>query len=254
MKLHGKVALVTGGGSGIGRAAALLFAREGASVCVACRTETSGQETVEAIRSEGGRAVFARTDVRDPDQCRRAVRTTVKELGGLDVLFNNAGIIRRGLSVPDTGVEDWEEIIATNLTGTFLMCRCAVPVMKRGGGGVIVNNASYLGLVGARGVAAYCASKGGVVQLTRAMALDHAKDDIRVNCICPGSVDTAMIEDAIARAADPAEARRSFESKHPLGRVADPDEIARAALYLACDDSSFVTGSCLVVDGGITAG
>lgn len=254
MKLAGKVAIVTGGSSGIGRATSVLFAREGASVTVVGRDVRRGEETVRLVREEGGRAVFIPADVTREDDCRRAVETAVREFGRLDILFNNAGVIFRNRTAVETSLAEWEETMAVNVRGAFLMSKYAIPLMAVAGGGVIVNNASYFGLVGGRGVAAYCASKGAVVQLTRAMALDHAAQNIRVNCVCPGSVDTPMISAVFETSDDPERIRCEYRAKHPLGRVATPEEVARAVLYLTSNDSSFVTGASLPVDGGITAG
>ena len=251
--LDGKRALITGGASGIGRAAALLFAREGAALVVADVDATGGQTVVRQIRGEGGRAVFLRCDVTQAEECRQAVERAVAELGGLDILFNNAGIIRRA-TVVDTAEADWDRVMAVNVKSVFLMSKYAVPVMAAGGGGVIVNTASGWGLVGGEKAAVYCASKGAVVLLTRAMALDHGPQNIRVNCICPGDTDTAMLRREAEQLGEPADRFLAGSAQRPLGRVGRPEEIAQAALYLASDAASFVTGAALVVDGGGTAG
>ncbi len=187
------------------------------------------------------------------DDCRRAVEQTVAELGGLDVLFNNAGIIRRA-TVVDADEADWDRVMAVNVKSVFLMSKVAVPVMAAAGGGAIVNTASGWGLVGGQKAAAYCASKGAVVLLTKAMALDHGPQGIRVNCICPGDTDTAMLRQEAAQLGEPVDRFLADSAQRPLGRLGRPEEIAQAALYLASDAASFVTGAALVVDGGGTAG
>ena len=251
--LTGKRALITGGASGIGRATALLFAREGAAISVVDLDEAGGQAVAHKIVDEGGQAIFVRCDVSLAADCQRAVQQTVGELGGLDIVFNNAGIIRRA-TVIDTTEEEWDRVMAVNVKSVFLLSKYAVPVMAQAGGGVIINTASGWGLVGGRRAVSYCASKGAVVNMTRAMALDHGEQHIRVNCICPGDTNTAMLrneaqqlgasdEDFLAEAAD-----------RPLQRIGKPEDIAQAALYLASDVSSFVTGASLVVDGGGLAG
>jgi len=254
MKLEGRVALITGGNSGIGRATALLFAQEGARVVIAARDEGRGQETVKAITANGGQAVFIPCDVRRAPDCQKAVQKTVEAFGHLHILFNNAGLIYRARTVLETSEEEWDWTMDTNVRGAFLMSKYAIPEMIKAGGGVIINNASYFGLVGGRGVAAYCASKGALVLLTKAMALDHAHQNIRVNCLCPGSVDTPMLRREMEEMGGEAVVRSAFEAKHPLSRICTPEEVARAALYLASDDAAFVTGTAMVIDGGLTAG
>jgi NAD(P)-dependent dehydrogenase (short-subunit alcohol dehydrogenase family) len=251
--LTGKRALITGGASGIGRATALLFAREGAAVSVADVDEVGGQAVARMIVDEGGRAIFLRCDVRQAADCQRAVQQTMDELGGLDILFNNAGIIRRA-SVLETSEEEWDRVMAVNVKSVFLLSKYAVPVMAQAGGGVIINTASGWGLVGGRKAAAYCASKGAVVLLTKAMALDHGQQSIRVNCICPGDTDTPMLRDEARQLGEPDEQFLAEAAQRPLQRIGRPEDIAQAALYLASDVSSFVTGTALVVDGGGLAG
>ena len=251
--LTGKRALITGGASGIGRATALLFAREGAAVSVVDLDEVGGQAVVRAIADEGGQAIFVRCDVSLAADCQRAVQRTVDGLGGLDVLFNNAGIIRRA-SVLETSEEEWDRVMAVNVKSVFLLSRYAIPVMAQAGGGVIINTASGWGLVGGRKAAAYCASKGAVVLLTKAMALDHGQQNIRINCICPGDTDTPMLRDEARQLGEPDEQFLAEAAQRPLQRIGKPEDIAQAALYLASDASSFVTGATLVVDGGGLAG
>jgi NAD(P)-dependent dehydrogenase (short-subunit alcohol dehydrogenase family) len=251
--LAGKVALITGGASGIGRASALLFAHAGASVAVVDLDSQAGEAVVQEIVRDGAKAIFHRADVTRAYECEQAVRRTVSGLGGIYVLFNNAGIIRRA-SVVELSEEDWDRVMAVNVKSMFLMSRLVVPIMAKSGGGSIINMASGWGLVGGARAAAYCASKGAVVLLTKAMAVDHGPQHIRVNCICPGDTDTGMLRQE-ARQLGEREDRFLAESAHrPLGRVGRPEEIAQAALYLASDAASFVTGTALVVDGGGLAG
>jgi len=251
--LTGKRALITGGASGIGRATALLFAREGAAVAVADVDQANGEAVVREIVEQGGRAIFIRCDVTQAADCERAVAQAVGALGGLDVLFNNAGIIRRA-AVTETSEADWERVMAVNVKSVFLMSRYAVPAMAQAGGGAIINTASGWGLVGGRKAAAYCASKGAVVLLTKAMALDHGEQNIRVNCICPGDTDTGMLRNEAQQLGEPIERFLVESAQRPLQRIGRPEEIAQAALYLASEASSFVTGTALVVDGGGLAG
>ena len=251
--LAGKVALITGGASGIGRATALLFAREGAAVSVVDLDVAGGQAIAHEIEDKGGQAIFVRCNVSQAADCQRAVQQTVDKLGGLDILFNNAGIIRRA-SVLETSEEEWDRVMAVNVRSVFLLSKCAIPVMAQAGGGVIINTASGWGLVGGRKAAAYCASKGAVVLLTRAMALDHGQQNIRVNCLCPGDTDTPMLRDEARQLGESDERFLAEAAERPLQRIGKPEDIAQAALYLASDASSFVTGTALVVDGGGLAG
>jgi NAD(P)-dependent dehydrogenase (short-subunit alcohol dehydrogenase family) len=253
MRLADKVALITGGASGIGRATALLFAREGAAVSVVDVDQANGQAVVRTIVEGGGRAIFLRCDVTQAQDCQRAVQQTVSELGGLDILFNNAGIIRRA-TVLDTTEEEWDRVMAVNVKSIFLLSKYAIPVMAQAGGGAIVNTASGWGLVGGRNAVSYCASKGAVVNMTRAMALDHGEQNIRVNCICPGDTDTPMLRDEARQLGASDEDFMTEAADRPLRRVGRPEDIAQAALYLASDAASFVTGAALVVDGGGLAG
>ena len=252
MKLKNSVALITGGTSGIGEATALLFAREGAQVAITGRNDDRGAQVIARIKKEGSEGIFVRADVSAASDCQQAIDETLRAFGQIDILFNNAGVF-----YPQTAVEcserEWDEQIDINLKGTFLMSKFVLPGMIARRKGVIINNASGWGLVGGDHAVAYCASKGGVVLMTKAMAIDHGPQGIRVNCVCPGDVETPMLpadakmrglkwEDYIAGCA-----------ARPLGRVGTVDEIAKAVLFLASDDSSFMTGAALVVDGGGTA-
>ena len=252
MRLLNKVALITGGTSGIGEATALLFANEGAKVTITGRNEERGNEVTDLILKGGGQAIFIQTDVSKADDCRRAVDETVRAFGRIDILFNNAGVFFAHTAL-DCSEQEWDLQIDINLKGTFLMSKFALPGMIAQGSGVIINNSSGWGLVGGDAAVAYCASKGGVVLLTKAMAIDHGRQGIRVNCICPGDVDTPMLpEDARLRGLNWDKYLAGCANR-PMGRIGTPDEIAKAALFLASDDSSFMTGAALVVDGGGTA-
>jgi len=251
--LKGKIALITGGASGIGRATALLFAREGAAVTIADVDPTSGEGVARAIIGNGGKATFGRTDVTRAADCQRVVQRTLDEFGGLHILFNNVGIIRRA-TVLELDEADWDRVMDVNVKSIFLVSKYAIPVMARAGGGVIINTASGWGMVGGPKAAAYCASKGAVVLLTKAMAIDHGPDNIRVNCICPGDTDTPMLRNEARQLGEPVDRFLAEAAQRPLGRIGRPEEIAQAALYLASDASSFVTGTALVVDGGGLAG
>jgi NAD(P)-dependent dehydrogenase (short-subunit alcohol dehydrogenase family) len=252
LRLADKVALITGGTSGMGRATAVLFTQEGARVAITGRNEARGQEVVAEIEQAGGMAIFIRSDVRFAEDCRRAVEETLQTFGRLDILFNNAGVLYAN-TVLDCTEEEWDLTLDTNLKGTYLMSKFALPAMITQGSGVIINNASGWGLVGGDAAAAYCASKGGVVLLTKAMAIDHARQGIRVNCICPGDVDTPMLPEDAQRRGMKWEAYLTSAANRPMGRIGKPEEIAKAVLFLASDDSSFVTGAVLAVDGGGTA-
>ena len=252
-RLSGKMAFITGGGTGIGRACALLFAREGAKVAVAGRRREPLDGVAQEIIAEGHEALAMECDVTRKSSVEGALRGAAERFGGLNVIVNNAGTMHVG-SAEETSEEDWNRVMATNLTGTFLVSRAAVPVLRRADGGAIVNIGSYLGLVGLKHRAAYCASKGGVTMLTKAMALDHAAEKIRVNCICPALVETEMALSAMQRMPDPAAYRKLRESQIPLGRAGTPEEVAQLAVFLASDESAWMTGNAIALDGGTTAG
>ncbi|MFN8459907.1 MAG: glucose 1-dehydrogenase [Anaerolineae bacterium] len=252
-QLSGKRALITGAASGIGRATALLFAREGASVAVVDIAEAAGQAVAQEINNAGGQAIFARCDVTQAADCRRIVQKVVETWGGLDILFNNAGIIRR-TNVLTTSEADWDLVMAVNVKAIFLMSKYAIPLMTADGGGVIINTASGWGLKGGRDAVSYCASKGAVVNMTRAMAIDHGEQNIRVNCLCPGDTDTAMLRHEAQQLGQPDESFLAEAAQRPLRRIGRPEDIAQAALYLASEAAAFVTGAALVVDGGGLAG
>ncbi len=252
-RLKGKRALITGGASGIGRATALLFAREGAAVTVAALEELGGRVVVEAIVSQGGRAILVPCDVSRAADCRRAVEQTVAAFGGLDILFNNVGIIRRS-TVLDISEGEWDRVMAVNVKSIFLLPKYAIPHLAAAGGGSIVNTASGWGLVGGGNAVSYCASKAAVVNMSKAMAIDHGAQNIRVNCVCPGDTGTGMLRDEAQQLGESDEVFLAKAAERPLRRVGRPEDIAQAVLYLASDAASFVTGASLVVDGGGLAG
>jgi NAD(P)-dependent dehydrogenase (short-subunit alcohol dehydrogenase family) len=256
MRLQGKVALITGAASGIGRATALLFAQEGARVMCADLNGEGAQATAQAIAQGGGEAAWTQADVARDADAQRMVQETVQRFGRLDVLFNNAGVEMVGpvTTVPE---ERWDWLMSINLKGVYLGCKYAIPEMLKVGGGAIINTASGAGLMGIAGLSTYCASKGGVVLLTRSLAVEWAAQGIRVNCVCPGVIRTPMVErglNLLGGSQDPEEAWRRLGQVHPMGRVGQPEEVARAVLFLASDDASFITGVALPVDGGWAAG
>ena len=251
-RLEGKVAVITGAGAGIGRASALLFAREGAAVMIADLESEAGEETVAQIRREGGVAASVQVDVSESVDVERMVRTTVESFGRIDVLFNNAGV-NFPATVVDITEEAWQRSLDVNLKGVMLGCRHAIPEMLKTGGGSIINTASMLGLVASPRQAPYSAAKGAVVMLTRQVAIDYAQQNIRVNCLCPSEVNTEMNRRFIEQSPNPRAELRRVLARIPLDRMAEPEEIASAALFLASDDSSYITGVALPVDGGLTA-
>jgi meso-butanediol dehydrogenase / (S,S)-butanediol dehydrogenase / diacetyl reductase len=251
-RLVGKVALVTGAGTGIGRACALLFVREGARVAVAARrAEPLATVTAEMARA-GGETLAVQCDVRQARQVQDVMRAIVGRFGRLDVVVNNAGALIAA-TAEETSDADWDRIIDVNVKGTFLVSRAALPELRRTGGGSIINIGSILSLVGMKKRAAYCAAKGGVLLLTRAMALDHAHERIRFNCICPGLVETELIRDLFTGTPEREDLLRQRIEQIPLGRLGQPEDVARLAVFLASEESSWITGAALSVDGGFTA-
>ena len=250
-RLTGKVALITGAGNGMGRAAALLFASEGARIVVADAMEDGGNATVEAVRAAGGDAAFVKVDVSDEAQVAGMIAFATETYGALDVLYNNAGIFPADDGgTTETPVPTWDRVMDVNLKGVWLGCKHAIPAMLDSGGGSIVNVASFVALMGAATAQiAYTASKGGVLSMTREIAVEYARQGIRANSLCPGPIETPMLSELMS---DPEWARRRL-AHIPMGRPGRAEELAKAALFLASDESSFMTGSALVVDGGITA-
>jgi NAD(P)-dependent dehydrogenase (short-subunit alcohol dehydrogenase family) len=248
-KLSGRVALVTGAGSGIGRAMTILFTQEGARVVAASRTLEHAEETA---RRAGGETLALQVDVADAGSVERMMARALERFGRVDVLCNNAGV-GTTKSVIEVEPEEWDHVFDVNVRGVYLCTRAVLPQMLERGSGAIVNTASVLGLVGVPKRAAYCASKGAVISLTKQVAIDFADRGIRCNCVCPGTVDSEWVDRLLADVDDPAEARRALASRHPLNRLGTPEEVARAALYLASDDAAFITGTALIMDGGQAA-
>lgn len=250
-RLLNKVALVTGATSGIGKATAALFAKEGAKVAIAARREDEGQQVVRAIRELGGEAIFVKTDVAKADDCAAAVARTVAAFGKLDIAFNNAGITSFGKPTADTDEQAWDAVIDVNLKGTFLSMKYEIPEMLKAGGGSIINMSSAYGLIGSTfGACSYHASKHGVIGLTKAAALEYAKEKLRVNAVCPAFVATEMIGDFLEEDAGHA---ALLASLHPVGRMGTLEDMAEAVVFLASDASTFITGTTLSIDGGMGA-
>lgn len=248
-KLNGKTAIITGAATGIGKASSLLFATEGAAVAVIDIDETGGIGVVEKITDNGGQAIFIQCDVSNSDDCRNAVNETAERFGGVDILFNNAGIIKR-TTVLDIEEDEWDRVMGVNVRSVYLMSKYALPHMIAKKSGSIINTSSGWGLKGGGRAVSYCASKGAVTNMTRAMAIDHGGDNIRVNAICPGDTDTGMLRNEAVQLGEDIIEFLADGADRPLSRLGTPEEIARAALFLASDDASFVTGTTLVVDGG----
>ncbi len=247
-RLKNKVAIVTGGGSGIGRASCLLFAREGAKVVVADYVAEGGNETVRQTKAAGGEAVFVQTDVSKSAEVQNMIGATIRNYGRVDILFNNAGIEGPSTKLANLKEEDWDRVIAIDLTSVYLGMKYVIPEMVKQGGGVILSTASVAGMVGFQGSGAYAAAKAGVINLTRLAALEYADKNIRVNCICPGVIETPMVDRVVG-----GRPRERIVRTEPMGRLGRPEEIANAALFLASDESSFATGAPFIIDGGYVA-
>jgi NAD(P)-dependent dehydrogenase (short-subunit alcohol dehydrogenase family) len=250
MLLKDKVALITGGTSGIGESTALAFAREGAKVVVSGRRQVEGEKVVAAIKAKGGTAFFVKADVSSEDDVKRLLAETEQQFKRLDIAFNNAGIETLPAPLADQTIEHFDQIVAINLRGVFLSMKFEIPLMLRTGGGSIINMSSVGGLVAFAGVGPYIATKHGVQGLTRSAALDYAKSGIRVNSVCPGSIVTPMVDRLTGGSAD---VNAHIANLHPMGRQGKPEEVADAVVYLASDRASFVTGQWITIDGGLTA-
>ncbi len=251
-RLSGKVAFITGGGTGIGRSCALAFAREGAKIAIAGRRSDPLASVAREIEAAGSEGAALGCDVTDPAAVENALQRTEHRFGRLNIVVNNAGATIVA-TAENTSDEDWDRIIATNLTGTFMVSRAALPALKRAGGGAIVNIGSILGVVSRKDRAAYCAAKAGVSGLTRAMALDHAVDKIRVNCICPSIIETDLGAEVMSKNPDAQGERAKRIAEIPIGRIGTPEDVAMMAVYLASDEASWITGASFPLDGGLTA-
>jgi meso-butanediol dehydrogenase / (S,S)-butanediol dehydrogenase / diacetyl reductase len=251
-RLEGKVALITGGGTGIGRAIALAFAREGAKLAVAGRRKEKLNETIREMEKQGGQGLAIVCDVAKAKDAAHAVRETVKNFGRLNVLVNNAGVLHAS-TIEGIAEEDWDRLMTINLKGPFLMCRAALPEFRKAGGGAIINVGSVLGLVAMKDRAAYCASKGGVTLLTKAIALDHAHENVRSNCICPSIVETELVQGLFAASEEGKALRKARIGQIPIGRMGRPEDVAELAVFLASDESSWLTGAAIPLDGGLSA-
>jgi len=251
-RLKGQTALITGGGTGLGRAIALAFSRQGARVGIVGRRLDKLQDVVREIEGQGGQAVAIASDVTKAQDAERAVREAAVRFGRLNVLVNNAGALHVS-TIENVPEEEWDRIMSVNLKGPFLMSRAVLPELRKAGGGSIVNIGSVLGLIGAKDRAAYCASKGGVTLLTKAMALDHAHENIRVNCICPAIIETDLVRGLFDSAADGEALLRARTAQIPLGRMGRPEDVAEMAVFLASRESAWITGAALPLDGGLSA-
>ena len=252
MLLKGKVSIITGAASGIGKATAILFCQEGAKVVIADVDSEKGMAFENALKEKDFEAFFVKTDVRHPAEVESMVRLTVKHFERVDLLVNNAGVAQV-VPVADLPEEDWDRVVDTNLKGVYLCCKYTIPEMMNAGGGSIINVASVWGIVGRPRGSAYNAAKAGVILLTKNMALDYARYNIRVNAVCPGIVETDLVMRYVKSSEDPQKTYEQFVNLHPIGRLGKPEEIAHSILFLASDKSSFITGSSLVIDGGYSA-
>lgn len=250
-KLENKVAIITAGGSGIGAATARRFVQDGASVVVADISGRRAEEVASAIAASGGKAVHLKMDASDPEGVQATIKLALDTYGRLDIMFNNAGMADAA-PLDETSLESWNRVIAVTLTSTFLGLKYCLPIMRRQGGGAIINTASVSGTGGDYGLSSYNAAKAGVINLTRAAAIENAKSNIRINCVCPGAINTRAAQILGGDRAD--EFRRIQAKAHPLGRMGEPEEIASAVAFLASAEASFITGAALMVDGGVTAG
>ncbi|MBN1678161.1 MAG: SDR family oxidoreductase [Candidatus Thermoplasmatota archaeon] len=251
MKLDGKVALITGGTEGMGYSTAKLFLEEGARVVITGRSKEKAAKALKSLRKLG-QVVFVQGDVSKASDARRMVETTVRAFGGINILFNNAGVYMEKLA-EDTSEEEWDRVLDINLKGTFLVTKYAIPHMKRQRSGAIVNSSSDAGLVGNKNCPAYCASKGAITIMSKAMALDYAPYGIRVNTVNPGCIDTPMLAKEAMASGNPVKYMKQTRKDHPIGRVGTPEEVAHAVLFLVSDEAAFITGAALSIDGGLTA-
>ncbi|MBL6961875.1 MAG: glucose 1-dehydrogenase [Anaerolineales bacterium] len=252
----GEIVLITGGTSGIGEATAIQFASEGAKVAITGRRISKGEEVVRRIKEAGGDAIYINADHMKVDDCQQVISAVTDYYGRIDILFNNAGVVIQG-NAEETTEEEWQNVIALNVTAVWRMSKLVLPHMRKNGKGVIINNASDWGIVGGKDAVAYCTSKGAVIQMTKAMALDHARENIRINAVCPGDTYVQRwVDKGYFNNYDPVDediAKKEYGKEIPIGRVGEVDEIARAVIFLASDDASYITGTTLVVDGGNTA-
>ncbi|MFQ5836157.1 MAG: SDR family NAD(P)-dependent oxidoreductase [bacterium] len=252
MRLRNKVAVVTGAGSGIGRTTALLFSEEGAKVVVVEIDKERGQYTVDMITRKGREAFLVPTNITDPSQVKSMVRKVIEAYGKINILVNNAGLYVQG-DVISASEEQWDKIMAVNLRAAFLCCKYCIPQMIESEGGVVINVSSEAGIVAIKNQIAYNVSKAGLISLTKSIAIDFTSQNIRANCVCPGTTETPLVASALARQADPEGARRELEKVRPANRLGKPEEIAYGILYLASDESPYATGAVLSIDGGYTA-
>ncbi len=252
MRLRNKVAIITGAGSGIGRTTALLFSEEGAQVAIVEIDKERGQDTVDMIRGKGEEALLIPTDITDSSQVKSMVNKVIETYGKMNILVNNAGLYLQGDTI-STNEKQWDRIMAVNLRAAFLCCKYCIPPMIESGGGVVINVSSEAGIVAIKNQVAYNTSKAGLISLTKSIALDFASQNIRANCVCPGTTQTPLVASVLAKQADPERARREVEKVRPANRLGKPEEIAYGILYLASDESPYATGTVLSVDGGYTA-